>query len=96
MMLASDFTVLDTVVNKVVQEGDAVHRIGTDEALEVFQGLVDGDPFMAVISGRERTMAEYGLHVSVMTVCTCVFTWARGEAAHYQDPRVCQLAPYQH
>ena len=96
VMLATDHTVIDVVVNKVVQQGDSVHRTGTDQPLEVFQGLVDGDPFMAWINGQERTMAEYGLHVSVMCVCSCVFRWADGQAEHYQDRTVCTLAPYEH
>jgi hypothetical protein len=96
MMLATDITVLDTVINKVVQTGDSVHRIGTDEALETFQSLVDGNPFLAYVSGREVSTVEYGLTVSAMAVCTCVFTWAGGEANHYQDRTVCTLAPYEH
>jgi hypothetical protein len=91
--LAAGPIILDTVINKVVQEGDSVHRIGTDEALETFQGLVHGDPFMAWINGRERTMAEYRLQVSVMCVCGCVFTWADGQANHFQ---ACPLDPYEH
>lgn len=90
-MLASDVTVIDTVVNRVVLDGDHVHRIGTDEALEVFQGLVPGNPFLAIVSGREVTCVEYGLTVSVLCTCLCVFTWAHGGASHYQDPAKCQL-----
>jgi hypothetical protein len=96
VMLAGDVIIRDTMIHKVVQEGDSVHRIGTTEALEIFQGLVPGDPFMAVISGQERTMAEYGLHVSALCVCTCTFVWADGQAKHYQDRSVCSLPAYAH
>ena len=96
VMMATDVTVVDYVINKVVQQGDSVHRIGTDEGLEVFQGLVPGNPFLAIVSGREVTTVEYGLTVSVMATCTCVFTWHEGARTHYQDRSVCQRQAYDH
>lgn len=96
VMLASDVTVVDYVINKVVQDGDSVHRIGTEEPLEVFQGLVPGNPLLAYVSGRPVTTVEYGLHVSVMCACTCVFAWVGGEASHYQDPAVCSIPAHDH
>ena len=96
VMMATDVTVVDYVINKVVLEGDSVHRVGTDEGLEVFQGIVPGNPMLAMVSGREVTTVEYGLTVSVMAACTCTFTWADGERRHYQDRTVCQLGAYDH
>lgn len=95
VMLATDVTVLDTIINRVVQEGDSVSRIGTGGALEPFQGLVEGDPFMAVIGGQQRTMAEYGLVVSVLFVCACALTWQDGQAFHAPGPD-CRRPAYWH
>ncbi len=94
VMLASDAIVLDTVVQRVALEGDHVHRTGTEDGLEVFQGIVPGNPFLAIVGGREVTTVEYGLEVSVLMTCSCVFRWAGGISEHYQD--ACGLPAHAH
>jgi len=93
VMLASDILVVDTLVNRVVQDGDTVYRTGVIGAVGTFQGVRDW--FLVTVDGREVAAAEYGLSVTAMCVCLCAFVSKDGEVSVSPNP-ACQIPAEDH